>query len=147
MMNTVKKFVRNLAMVTVTFAFLAFLSTSSAVALMNMPDVDSIFESIEIKDGAFDLQVAGNIPQKSRVGSAVVDLPDGETGTIKKIVITGPDGQREFGCENIDVKNGTDLILSCGGPAYLKAGKTTYIAKGSNFKPQGNVKLGVELSK
>lgn len=147
MMNTMKKLVRNLAMVAVTFTFLSFLSTSSAVALTNMPAVDSVFKRIQIKDGEFDLQVTRSIPQKIRIGHAVISLPDGETGEINEIAINGPQGQKEFGCKNLDVQNGTDLILSCGGPAYLEKGQTTYMAKGSKFQPEGDVTLMVELSK
>lgn len=148
-MKTVKELVRNLSIVAVTFAFILFLIAPSAKAYTNsMSEVQSIIESIEIKDGGFDLSkgVVGQVPEDLRIASAVVTLPAGETGLINSIAISGPDGQREFGCENLKVTNGTDLIKSCGGPAYLAAGKTTYMAQGSNFQPQGDVKFSVTLS-
>ncbi|MEM8675533.1 MAG: hypothetical protein AAGF83_16915 [Cyanobacteria bacterium P01_G01_bin.67] len=145
-MKTVKKLVRNLSIVAITFAFLMFLVAPAAMAASNMRAVESIVESIEIKDGGFDVNVPGSVPEKLRIAFAVVALPAGETGIINSIAITGPDGQREFGCENLKVTNGTDLIQSCGGPAYLAPGKTTYMAKGSNFQPQGDVKFSIKLS-
>lgn len=71
--------------------------------------------------------------------------PDDETGTIDAIVITRPNGEREFACAGLKVQNGTDLIKSCGSPAILEAGKTSYMAMGSGFAPNPNVTLSVDL--
>jgi hypothetical protein len=75
----------------------------------------------------------------------IVSLPDSETGKIDNIVITGSEGQREFGCAGLQVTNGTDLVQECGGPAVLKAGQTTYEAKGSDFAPNPDVSFSVDL--
>lgn len=130
----------------ITLVFSLFWYSQSAIAAMGMPAIDSILESVQIEEGKFSVDVADiSIPTDLRVGSAVVSLPDGETGTIDEISITGSNG-KIFGCKNLKVQNGTDLIKSCGGPAYLKTGKTTYQARGSNFQPQADVKFSVELS-
>ena len=94
---------------------------------------------ITITKGSFDFSTKNDSPEFT-VRSAIVSLPEGESGNIDEIIITGPEGQREFGCFNIKgVKNGTNLISDCGGPAVLKAGKTVYKAKGSGFDPESNV--------
>lgn len=137
-----KKLLQLTKFLAVTLVFTLFLLSPNATALIGMPDFD-----VSVMEGSFNVDVSDIDVQKDLIiGSAVVSLPEGETGTIDQIVITGPDGQREFGCENIKVENGTDLIKSCGGPAYLKAGKTKYQARGSNFQPNPNVKLGIDLS-
>jgi hypothetical protein len=72
----------------------------------------------------------------------VVSLePPDQTGTIDAIVITRPNGKREFACAGLKVQNGTDLIKSCGGPAVLETGETTYVAMGSGFAPNPNAVL------
>lgn len=145
-MKTMKKLILNLSTVALTFALVMFFVAPATQAATDMSAVDSIIESIEIKGGGFDVSVTNPVPAKLRIGSAIVSLPKGETGVIDRIAITGPNGKLEFGCENLKVTNGTDLIESCGGPAYLAKGKTTYEAKGSNFQPQGDVKFSIKLS-
>jgi len=145
-MNLIGKFRQFFKISAITLVFSLFLLSQSAIALLGMPSVDRMFD-VPITGGEFSVDVPNiEIPESLRVGSAILSLPEGETGTIEEIIITGPDGERQFGCVNVKVQNGTDLIKSCGGPAYLKAGKTTYKAKGSNFKPQGDVELSVDLS-
>ncbi len=93
---------------------------------------------VQITNGSFSYINTEPVPKYIKVRSATVEgLPPGETGTIDEIIITGPNGKREYGCSGINnVEDGTDLVQSCGGPAVLKAGSTTYEAKGSNFQPQ-----------
>ena len=87
------------------------------------------------------------VPMPIAVRKAILSLPKEETGSIDSIVITGPDGQRIFGCQNIKVENGTDLIKACGGPAVLQPGpNTTYQAVGSNFGPEKDLTFSVTLS-
>lgn len=144
-MNSLKRLWQSSRFLAVTLIFSLFLFSQSAMALMGMPEIDSIFKDVQITGGEFKVDVTTSVPSKIRVGSAVVSLPPAETGTIDEIAITGPDG-KIFGCVNVKVQNGTDLIKSCGGPAYLIPGDTTYYAKGSNFQPQSDIKFGVELS-
>lgn len=145
-MNLLKNLSQSLKFLVVTLLFSLFLFSQSAIAAMGMSDIDSILKSIQIKGGEFSVDVTLPIKSKARIGSAVVVLPEGETGIIEEIAITGPDG-KIFGCVNQNVQNGTDLIDSCGGFAYLVPGDTTYQARGRNFKPQPDVEFSVELFK
>ena len=144
-MNLLKRLWRSSSFLAITLVFSLFLFSQSAFALVGMPEIDSIFREVQISGGEFEVDVTVPVKNKSRIGSAVVSLPPGETGTIDEIAITGPEG-KIFGCVNIKVTTGTDLIKSCGGPAYLIPGDTRYQAKGSNFQPQPDVEFGVELS-
>lgn len=144
-MNSLKRLWQSSRFLAVTLIFSLFLFSQSASAMMGMPNIDSIFEKVQITGGEFEVDVTVPVENQIRIGSAVVSLPPGETGTIDEIAITGPEG-KIFGCVNIKVTNGTDLIKSCGGPANLIPGDTRYQAKGSNFQPQPDVEFGVELS-
>lgn len=108
----------------------------------------AISEQIEITGGGFSISppLETAVPQPITIRSAVVSLPEGETGTLEKIIITGPTGEREFGCFNIKIQNGTDLIKSCGGPAVLEAGKTLYEAQGNHFAPDLDTTFSVSLT-
>jgi hypothetical protein len=69
-------------------------------------------------------------------------------GVVKSIKITrkvGNDDVIEFGCVNLKVSQGTDLIKSCGGPALLAAGETTYQAAGADFGPEPNGTFSIQL--
>ncbi|MGF1672826.1 MAG: hypothetical protein ACFCUV_03970 [Rivularia sp. (in: cyanobacteria)] len=82
------------------------------------------------------------------IKSVVVSLkPANETGTIEKILITGPDGETEFSCANQKIENGVDLVKSCGAeaPLHLEAGETTYMAMGSGFSPNASTLLEVQF--
>jgi hypothetical protein len=151
-MNSLKKLLQLSKFLVVTLVFSLFLFSQSAIAYapanliaaMGMPAVDSIFRNVSITEGEFSVDLTVPIPSKALIGKALVSLPDGETGTIDEIAITGPNG-KIFGCKNIKVQNNTDLIKSCGGKAFLIPGDTTYYAKGSNFQPQSDVEFSVEL--
>lgn len=137
MIKLANKFVHSFKILAVAFALLICVFSSTAIAAQTC-----IMEGpVPIKDGSFSLSVTDPAPAFT-VRSAIVSLPDGETGDLESIIIIGPNGEREFGCGSkeypIKVENGTDLIPACGGPAVLKAGDTTYEAKGSNFGPMGN---------
>jgi hypothetical protein len=145
-MNSLKKLLQWSKFLAVTLVFALFLHSQSAIAAMGMTEINSLLRNAEIKNGVFEVpNITTEIAKDLRIGSAVLSLPEGETGTIEEIAITGPDGII-FGCKNLKVQNGTDLIKSCGGPAYLKAGKSIYFAKGSNFQPETNIKFSVKLS-
>jgi len=111
----------------------------------------TIREKFPITNGEFTVDtlkkgISGQVPQKLTVTSAVLSLPAGETGTIDKITITGPDGL-EFGCEDIKVKDKVDLIEACGGLGVLKpGGPIDYVATGSGFSPKLDTELGVTLT-
>jgi hypothetical protein len=147
-MNSLKKLLQWSKFLAVTLVFSLFLYSQSAIAqnATGMSAMERMFEA-DIRGGTFTVDARDlDVKNDFRVGSAVLALPEGETGTIAEIAITGPSG-KIFGCKNIQVQNGTDLIKSCGGPAYLKAGKSTYSARGSNFQPQTDLKLKVKLLK
>ena len=110
-----------------------------------------------VKNGNFTV-VPRNAPNpltgKLVVRRAILILPDGEVGTIKSIKITGERKddstiQNLFGCVNVNVKNGTDLIKACGGPAELlgmdQLKDLRYQAEGTGFGPNPNVKFEVVL--
>ena len=117
--------------------------------------IKAIGEKVRVVNGKFSVKTPPPgkkptiIPSPGiTIGSAIVSLPKGETGTIDKLVITRKDGAqeiREFGCSNLKIQNGTDLIQSCGGLAALKPGETIYEAQGSDFKPNPNVTLSISL--
>lgn len=140
-MNALNKFFRSVKVLVLTFAFLlCFLSSTP------MADAQEICVKqgpISITNGSFSYAKTNKNGPAFTVRSAIVSLPDGETGDLNSIIITGPDGIREFGCGSIKypikVKNGTNLIGACGGTAVLKAGSTTYAAKGSNFGPSNAI--------
>lgn len=133
-MNSLNKVLNSFKILAVTFSLLLCFFTSPAIAAQEHCRPPK--GPIHVQNASFDYSNTGNINHDFTVRSAIVSLPEGETGTIDEIIITGPDGNREFGCSNIKVKNGTNLIPACGGPAVLKAGTTTYQAKGSYFEPQ-----------
>ncbi|WP_334814130.1 hypothetical protein [Nostoc sp.] len=106
----------------------------------------SITEEAQISAGNFSINKTIPLQSKTVVRSAKLFLPIGETGTINKIQITGPNGL-EFGCQDIKVKDGVDLIKACGGPGALEGGgEINYVAEGSDFEPELNTKLKVVLS-
>lgn len=148
-----EKLLRNLGtkILAITVACLVGFFSLPAMADNNL----CIYEGpVSIYDGSFKVETVNYLPMDFTVRSAIVSLPEGESGIIDRILITRPDeglgcpdagsaivdGKPvciEFGCSGIQVENGTNLVLSCGGPAVLKAAETTYKAQGSNFGPQG----------
>ena len=147
-MNLLQNWMRSVKIVGLTLSFL-----SSLMILFSTPAMadtgtvlDAITECVTVNNGVFSVNVPAPVPQDITIRSAVVSLPPGQSGTLKEITITGPDGVREFGCVNIKIKDGTDLIKSCGGPAVLKAGCTDYLARGVDFGPLTKTKFCVNLS-
>lgn len=140
-MTSLKKLVQGVKILAV------ILTCSVLLFLQNAIAEETLSFSIDVKGSQFIITpVTGTLDKKLRISSAVVSLPENETGIIDKIIITGPNGEREFGCVNLKVTNGTDLIKSCGGPAYLNVGNNTYEAQGSKFEPKCNFKLGIKLT-
>ena len=143
-MNLLQSCKSILKTVVITLATCLFLFSPVAIA---STDTEFTPPALDVKNGEFSFKNSEiMIPSSMRVQKAIISLPVGESGTIDSIEIIGPNNKREFGCKNIDVVNGTDLIKSCGGPAYLEEGKTTYKASGSNFKPDTNTSLKITLS-
>lgn len=149
-MNSLNKFLNPFKIFAVTFALLLCFFSSPAIA----GESCLIEGPASIHDGSFEVLTISDIPEDFTVRSAIVSLPEGETGIIDRILITRPDEGKgcpgagskvvdgtpvcvEFGCSGIKVENGTNLVAACGGPAVLKAAETTYQAEGSHFKPQG----------
>lgn len=151
MMKSLQKLWQSVSLLLVCLSLVIFGFATSAIASIQVADAPCIFGKefilceAQITGGEFTVKAPASVPGPITVRSAVLSLPDDETGKITKIVITGPDNQREFGCENINVKNGTNLIKECGGPAVLKPGDTLYIAAGNNFKPDPDLSFGVTL--
>ena len=135
-------------MLVVLVAGFFFVSPVAMADTMTAADarIPVIPKMLQVKDGGFSYtSEPKDIPGDIRIGSAIISLPKGESGTIDLIKITGPNGQLEYGCMNIRVANGVDLIKACGGPAYLDAGSTIYEAIGSGFAPNPNTTLEVDL--
>lgn len=147
-MNLVKKLIRSVKMLAIcavlTIAF--FCPVAMADTGASTSNEIDILKHISIEGGSFKVNPVRPIDQQKTIRYAVVSLePSYETGVIDAIVITGPNGKREFGCAGLKVQNGTDLIRSCGGPAVLEPGETSYMAIGSGFDPNSQVTLSVNL--
>jgi hypothetical protein len=141
-MILVKKLVSYVKILIVCAVLILSSFTSVAMADTNI----DVLKSLPVEGGDFKYSVTRNLPVSATIRSAVVALaPVSETGTIDAIVITGPNGKREFACSGLKVQNGTDLIQSCGGPAVLESGDTTYTAIGSGFSPNSKTRLSVDL--
>ena len=136
--NTFKALVIVLTTCLFFFPTVAIASTNNTFAV--------IIKEVSIKNGSLEVHPrTKELRDSGKVSAAIVSLPEGESGTINSIKITGPNNNTEFGCENIDVVNGTDLIKACGGIAYLEKGETTYEAMGSNFKPDTTLKIALKI--
>ncbi len=147
-MNSLKKIIQTAKVLTFTLLLVISCFPTSAMALSkpNVGDFLGLPQSVHIVNGSFDITIPGELKEDTRVGSAIISLPPGgESGLIEKILISGPDGKIEYGCQNNPVATGVDLIRVCGGPAYLLKGPTTYTAKGSGFGPELNTTLTVDL--
>ncbi|MGL5794987.1 MAG: hypothetical protein ACRC06_11385 [Waterburya sp.] len=131
--------------VALALLLLVFCFTSTAMAAGQTVD---LIKKLPITGSSFEYTktIPNNPPHTLTIQSAKVTLsPENAIGTLDSIVITGPDG-REFGCSNIKVKNGSNLIKDCGGNAVLKAGgSTTYAVKGSGFGPESKTIISVQL--
>ena len=138
--------IRASKIMTVILALWMFCWTPTAMAASNPMH---IMEKLTIngKDLDYTRTADNDPPVTTTIRSAKVTLsPPNATGTLETIMITGPEGL-EFGCSNIKVKNGIDLIKACGGPATLKAGgSTTYKVTGKEFGPESQTIITVDLS-
>ena len=147
-MKSLKKFIQTAKVLAFTLLLVisCFPTAAMALSVPKAGDFLGLPQSVPIVDGSFDVSVPGTLKEDTRIGSAVISLPPGgENGVIEEILITGPNGIKEYGCQNQPVKTGSDLIMECGGPAYLLKGSTTYRAKGSGFKPELETTLTVDL--
>lgn len=143
-MNLVKKLVSSVKILSICAVLMLGLFAPSAMA--ETGSSINHLKSIPIEGGSFKVNPVKLIDTQKTIRSAVVSLvPADETGTIDAIVITGPNGKREFGCAGLKVENGIDLIKSCGGPAVLESGQTSYMAMGSGFGPSSKARLSVDL--
>lgn len=146
-MNLLKMFIKPAKILAFALSLLILCFTTTAMAVPNTFATLIITEKAQITDGKFSIDTTTQpLPAKTVIRSAKLFLAPGETGTINKIKITGPNGV-EFGCQDIKAKDGVDLIKACGGPAVLEAGgSVTYVAEGSDFAPKLNTKIKVVLS-
>lgn len=123
---------------------------ADGVSPQAMAAMKGIMESVQIQGGTFSVKTdpfpIPPLEKPLRIAQAIVSLsPDTmKRGLVKSIKITGPNGI-EFGCVNLKVEDGTDLIKSCGGPALLEAGLTVYEANGIDFGPEQNGTFSVDL--
>ncbi|MCC5624182.1 hypothetical protein [Nostoc sp. CHAB 5715] len=161
-MNSLKMFINPAKIFAFAVSFIIFCFTTSAIPSVSFSTRRSananaapstlatliITEKASITGGTFsiDTTTPNPLPATTVIRSAKLFLPPGETGTINKIKITSPNGLK-FGCQDIKVKDGVDLIKACGGPAVLEAGgPITYVAEGSGFAPELNTNITVVLS-
>ncbi|EAW36263.1 hypothetical protein [Lyngbya sp. PCC 8106] len=144
MVNLLKKSLRlvNVCVLAISLMVLCFPTVAMADAENFTQAVE---KSVMVHDGVLHVNKQGSVKQTEIIRSAIVSLPEGETGTVTSIIITGPDGQREFGCQNLKVQKGTDLIKECGGSAVLQEGLTIYQAEGRDFSPNPNAPFSVDL--
>jgi hypothetical protein len=147
-MKSLKKFIQTAKVLAFTLLLVisCFPTAAMALSLPREGDFLGLPQSVPIVNGSFDVSVTGTLKEDTRIGGALISLPpSAEIGVIEKIIITGPEGNIEYGCQNQPVETGIDLIMECGGPAYLMKGATTYTAKGSGFKPELKTTLTVDL--
>jgi hypothetical protein len=151
-MNSLKKSMGWAKVLTFAFALSClmffFPTTAMAGSCSGVPVTPgSPFKTITIRDGSFSVQTPPICLSRPEVIRSVkVSLtPSTATGNIDSIIITGPEGKREFGCNPQAVKQGTNLIRACGGPAVLDTGDTIYMATGSGFTGD-RVQLTVNFS-
>jgi len=147
-MKSLNKFIQTAKVLAFTLLLVisCFPTAAMALRLPKAGDFLAFPQSVPIVDGSFDVSVTGELIEDTRLGSAIISLPPGgESGVIEQIIITGPDGRVEYGCQNQPVTTGSNLIQECGGPAYLLKGPTTYTAKGAGFDPELETTLTVDL--
>lgn len=146
-MISLKMTIRATRIVAFALSVLIFCFTTPVMAAPSPFAALIITQKAQITGGKFTVnRTTEPLPARTVIRSAKLSLPSGETGTINKIQITGPNGL-EFGCQNIKVKDGINLIKACGGPAVLEAGgPINYVAEGSSFGPELNTELQVVLS-
>src|SRR6476661_2921617 len=146
-MKSLKKFIQTAKVLAFTLLLVisCFPTAAMALSLPKAGDFLAFPQSVPIVKGSFEVSVPGVLKEDTRMGSAIISLPPGgESGVIEEIIITGPDGKIEYGCQSQPVATGSDLIRECGGPAYLIQGPTTYTAKGSGFEPELKTTLTVD---
>jgi hypothetical protein len=129
------------------------LTLSALLLLETPPAMASLIFSPSVNvnaSGEFQLSLETKGESEEVVRSAVLGVPSGGKGIIKNIKITEVTPQPSnpsgivFGCVNILVKNKSNLIKDCGGPAPLKRGtKYKYEASGSGFKPNSSFKISL----
>mgnify|MGYP003344159828 FL=1 len=122
---------------------------ADGVSPESMAAMQGMMESVPIQGGTFTVKkelTFPPLPKPIRIAQAIVALtPESMNhGLVKSIKITGPNGI-EFGCVNLKVEPGVDLIKSCGGPALLESGPTIYEASGLDFGPEQNGTFSVDL--
>jgi hypothetical protein len=152
----------NLKRISIQLAKILSLALSVILFMNASPAVASVIPTpfpltANVKGGSFTVdtkEVKNPLTSKAVVRRAILILPDGEFGTIKSIKITGRKKAGEpiqnlFGCVNTNIKNGTDLIKACGGPAEIpdlsKLETFQYQAEGTGFGPNPNIKFEVVL--
>jgi len=144
-MNSLKKFIQTAKILAFTL-LLVILCFPTAAMAQGYNDFLGLPEKVCVLDGSFDVNKTDDLAKDTRVDSATINLLVDGSGIIDELLILGPEGKDdiEYQCSNIQVRNNLDLIRECSGPAYLKKGKTTYQAKGSDFVPEDNI-LKIEL--
>jgi len=146
-MNSLKKFIQTAKILAFTL-LLVILCFPTAAMAQEFREFYGLPEKVCVLDGSFNVNKTDELAKAIRVDSAVINLPPrGEDGFIDELVIFGPGGEQdvEYQCPRLQVRTGIDLITQCGGPAYLKKGKTTYKAKGSDFGPEEDTILKIDL--
>jgi hypothetical protein len=146
-MTSLKRFIAPAKILAFALSLLIFCFNSAAIALPNTLATVLITENAQIIGGKLSVNTTTpSLPATTVIRSAKLFLAKGETGIINKIKITDGNGLA-FGCQDIKVKDGIDLIKACGGPAVLEAaGPLTYVAEGSNFAPKLNTRIKVVLT-
>ena len=141
-MSTLKKLMSSVKILAICAVLILGLFAPSAMA-----DSSNIVRRLYIQGENFQYKQSQPIYNEQEINSVVVSLkPANETGTIDKILITGPHGT-EFSCNNQKIKNGVDLVKSCGqeAPLRLEPGETTYTAMGSGFTADATTLLEVNF--
>lgn len=156
-MNAQVLFARLTKAFALALSILLFFSSAPAMAKVICTNAELV---ATVTNGSFKVStplLPNPLTGKATVRRAILVLPDGEFGTIKTIKISGKLRQSDgtlvdanvFGCNNTNVRNGTDLIKACGGPAVIPDNTTLeefqYQAEGIGFGPNPNFKFNIVL--
>ena len=142
-MSTFKKLMNSVKILAICAVLILGLFAPSAMADTNE---HLGFRRLILEKGSKDYENSQVLYSPLDFNSVKVSLsPSDQTGTIEKIRITGPDGEKELECDNQKIKDGDDLVELCVKPSvHLKQGNTKYEASVSGFEPNTRLQVNFE---
>lgn len=148
--NLQKLYIRRLSTLATTVLGSGFFSlfSLSTAAIAEIPQTiaraNSTFDHISVNGGDFRAEYTDYVEDPIRIREAVISLPDGVEGYIDGLFIMDELGRYVYGCMDIPVVDGTDIIQACRWTAYLHPGEVTYHIEGSDFSA-GDVEFELSI--